>query len=344
MNEPLVSIIVSFYNEEQCLPRCLNSVKNQNYQALELILIDDGSTDFSLDVATKFATEFQVCKVVSITNSGLSEARNYGLSIATGSYVTFLDADDEFKPNMIDVCLSHMQDRSVDIAICRFSILDSKGGAEIVSGWKEEMAPINDTKDLISQLYQFGISETVWAKMYRTELAQKISFEKDIWFEDRPYLLEYLFNAQKVSFIEESLLNIYKREGSITRRTIEPKRIIDTEKVFELEIGIAKKYSLDFRKLEVIIVRHYLSILIDNYLIQIADFNKIVDAESLRNTFAYSVSKFKTYIKERKIKLGVKNMLKLQLLGLNLILGWSISNFMIRTIMKRRFEQILKLK
>ena len=124
-NEPLVSIIIAFYNEEEYLERCLESVKNQTYKNLEVILINDGSTDSSLQIAESFTLFFKNVIIRTIKNSGLSEARNTGLDMMEGEYVTFLDADDELEKEMISICINKITEERSDLVLCKFSIINN---------------------------------------------------------------------------------------------------------------------------------------------------------------------------------------------------------------------------
>ena len=102
----LISVIVPVYNMEQYLERCINSIKKQSYSNLEIILVDDGSTDHSADMCDTYAQEDQRIKVIHKVNGGLSEARNAGLAIATGTYIGYVDSDDWIEPQISYIILS----------------------------------------------------------------------------------------------------------------------------------------------------------------------------------------------------------------------------------------------
>ncbi|MVO10788.1 glycosyltransferase [Flavobacterium sp. TP390] len=342
-DEPLVSIIITFYNEEKLLSRCLESVKNQTYNNLEVILVNDGSTDNSLEIAKKFYEEFYSCKIITIENSGHAEARNIGIQTCTSDYVTFLDADDELESNMVSSCIDEMIVTKADLVICKFSIINSDGMVELTSGWKDYVLNSNKTKDLIPQMFTNGISETVWGKIYKSDIAKKIKFDKGLWFDDRPYVFEYLFFADKVCFVDKSLLKIHKRNSSITRRIIEAKRIIDCQKVFELELAILKKHLGD-SKLKEKIAKHYLDVMVDNFLFLVVDKNKVIDLKNIRRYFKEALVFFKNRIKQEKINLAIKDKLLIRFLGLHQILGWNLSNQFFKLLKRKRIVVINKLR
>lgn len=342
-NQPLVSIIIPFYNEEKVIARCLQSVKNQTYKNLEVLLINDGSNDNSLKIAENFRNDFGLYKIITIENSGQAEAKNRGLQVCTGEFVTFLDADDELEEKMIAVCLKKMLENDVDIVISKFTIFNEKGNSEMISGWKSRNHEITQTRDLYIEMFNHGISETVWAKFFKANLAKQIVFEKGLWFDDRPYLFEYLFIAKTVSFEEKALLKIHKRGTSITRRTLEPKRIIDWYRVFELELKIATKYRSD-KLLKEKIAKHYLSVLTDNYLIQITEKKQINNLKHVRKTYLNQVKDFRIILKSEKITLKNKDVLILKLLQFPNFFGWTFSNNLFQILKKKRIQSIKKLK
>lgn len=345
MNLPLVSIIIPFYNEEAFLERCLLSVKLQTYQNLEVILINDGSNDKSLLIAEKFEPEFNICKIKSISNIGHAGARNVGLNETSGKFLTFLDADDELEVSAIEKLISKIIEEESDLAICRFSIINKNGSTELIGGWKDRLKHIHHSEGLIFEMFNNGLSESVWAKLFRSDIAKELRFNVDLWFDDRPFLFEYLFVSHKVSFIEDCLLKIHKRDSSITRRVIEPKRISDANRTFDLELSIGQKYCVkEFNNLKKAIVLNYFNVMVDNYLILIIDAEKVTDITTVRNTYLLYLAKFRNYLKSNNIILPFKKGFALQILQSTSIFGWRIPNILISSFKKDRFQQLLKLK
>ncbi|AXP79472.1 Putative glycosyltransferase EpsH [Mariniflexile rhizosphaerae] len=342
-DEPLVSIIITFYNEEKLLARCLESVKNQIYKNLEVVLINDGSTDNSLQIAENFESYFENIKIFTIKNSGLSEARNHGLSAIKGEYVTFLDADDELEKEMISICIDKIIKEKSDLVLCRFSVINKNGDVEFVSGWKDNLKDIKRTSELIPQMFSYGISETVWGKIYKSDIAKRIKFVKGIWFEDTPYLLEYLFLASNAYLIKESLLKIHKRDTSITRRVLEEKRILDYQRVFELELSTLKKYQGE-SKLKNKIAKYYLDMIVGNYLFQVIDKDYIINLTHVRKIFHDTLMTFKKVLKDENISLSIKDKLQLQLLEIHRFLGWDLSNQIFKFLKQKRIQAINKLR
>lgn len=128
VNEEIkVSIVVPVYNTAKYLEKCLNSICSQTYHNLEIILIDDGSTDQSLNICNSFAEKDSRIHVVHQENKGLSNARNKGMELATGSYISFFDSDDYVEPNMIETMLKVSLFHNADVCECSFDELRVDG-------------------------------------------------------------------------------------------------------------------------------------------------------------------------------------------------------------------------
>ena len=130
MSSPLISVVVPIYNVEHYLERCLDSIISQTYTNLEIILVDDGSTDRSGAIADAYAAKDSRVKVIHQKNGGLSIARNTGIEACRGEYLLFIDSDDYIAPNMCECLLSHLTEADADIAIGGFYRVDSHGTAE----------------------------------------------------------------------------------------------------------------------------------------------------------------------------------------------------------------------
>ena len=127
MNNPIVSIVIPVYNVENYLIQCLDSVVSQTYEFLEIILVNDGSTDRSGEICNKYAENDKRIKVFHLDNSGSAEARNKGLDIATGKYVMFLDSDDYLEKDGIEKLLVLAETKALDMVCGRYKIVDEFG-------------------------------------------------------------------------------------------------------------------------------------------------------------------------------------------------------------------------
>ena len=160
-----VSIIVTVYNIEKYLEECIDSLINQTYQSIEIILVNDGSTDGSLEICNKYEKVNENIKVINQKNAGLSVARNVGVYEATGKYITFVDGDDWLKKDTIRTLVWLMEENDADISsIIREGHQYSSG--EIIIG---------DDKRMLLHLFNTQCFE-VWGKLYKKELFNSIRF------------------------------------------------------------------------------------------------------------------------------------------------------------------------
>lgn len=222
-NEQLVSVIVPVYNVEKYLEKCLESIINQTYKNLEIICIDDGSPDNSIDILNRFAEKDNRIKVIRQENKGLSGARNTGIKNSKGKYITFVDSDDWIENNMITLLVKKMQGEDLDLVIC--------GRNHIING---EVKPVNLNKiekilsgrilngkeyflEVVSKTNLFSAS--AYNKLYLLEKIkkEKLIFPEGRLHEDLLFVFKYLYFSDRVNIINKELYNyVINRKGAIT--------------------------------------------------------------------------------------------------------------------------------
>ena len=211
--QPLVSIIVPIYNTEKYLPACLDSITTQTHQNLEIILIDDGSTDHSGQIANKYAQKDSRIKVIHQKNQGQSTARNLGLTMAKGEYVSFLDSDDEIKPTFIKELLTPLANSNASLSVCGMHYKRLKTNtAENV--YISQLRPRRKPESLKAYiLYLLAIDGRMYSsvnKLYRAKIATKLRFDTKLNFaEDTKFVLDYLAKASGDPVFVLSPLYIY---------------------------------------------------------------------------------------------------------------------------------------
>ena len=221
--EPLVSVIIPVYNVSPYLREALDSVIYQTYRNLEIIIVDDGSTDDSGLVCDKYKGDPRV-KVIHQENRGLSGARNTGIDLMMGDFVVFLDSDDAFHPEMIGRMLKLLMRNEADLAACSFGVYRTEGRLAGVekdgrTGFGEDR--IYTAREAAISQMEGTFDEAAWNKLYRKELWDRLRFPEGYVYEDMrvmPFLYE---QCDRIAVTSEELVYHRVRPDSITKtRTV----------------------------------------------------------------------------------------------------------------------------
>lgn len=235
MEKWLISVIVPMYNVEKYIGQCLESLIKQTHRNLEIIVINDGSTDKSMDAAQKYATDDNRIKIYDFANAGVSEARNRGLRIAQGEYIAFVDSDDWIAENMYSKLLECALKYNLDMVKCSVCETDTRVKRIIVPddrNVKNECDVGGNTGSLLKKYYFEGLLwKIMWNGLYKRELALKVKFPKGLCFEDNYSAGMYLFYASKIMLIEDVLYYYRINLAGISKSG--PKRPLDIAFVTE---------------------------------------------------------------------------------------------------------------
>jgi len=205
-------VIVPVYNVEKYLEKCLNSIVNQTYQNLEIILVDDGSPDGCGAICDKYAAQDQRIRVIHKENGGLSSARNAGLEIATGEYINFVDSDDWIEPDMYEYLLSGAQQAGADIVVC--GMFEELPDRQHCHSWHD--AETFNTEEGLEQLFlRKKYSHSAWAKLYRRTLFADVRFPDGRNFEDIATTYRVFEKAQIVRLLPKAKYHYLQRNDSI---------------------------------------------------------------------------------------------------------------------------------
>ena len=220
---PKLSIVIPVYNAGKLLDRCLSSLTNQSFKNFEILIINDGSTDNSLEVINSKYND-SLCKVINLgKNCGVGNARNIGLHNSKGEYIAFVDSDDWVDLDLYIEMISALNESGADIAICG---IKNEYENSILSEIRYEYKYKNqiDSETAINLLINHGgnncrISPVVWNKVYKKEIIinNNISFLKNSYWEDDIFNFQVFLHTRKVCFIPSVVYHYYQRENSITR-------------------------------------------------------------------------------------------------------------------------------
>lgn len=233
-----ISIIVPVYNVEKYLKYCLDSILEQSYKNLEIILVDDGSTDGCGKICDEYALRDNRIKVLHKINGGLADARNKGLKFATGNYIGFIDSDDYIYPTFYEELYEIMQKYNSDIAECEFmrinveNIEECKKIIETENENKVVLENINNNIESLSLLYGPRLKPylkkvVVWNKLYKKSILNNIIFPVGKLHEDEYTTFRIVYQAKKIASTNRVLHGYMQTSNSIMRREIMQKRIED---------------------------------------------------------------------------------------------------------------------
>lgn len=210
----IISIIVPVYKVEEYLQRCVDSILNQTYNNIELILVDDGSPDRCGDMCDQYRIKDSRIKVIHKENGGLSDARNAGIKFAKGKYITFIDSDDWISNNYIEILYDLLVSKDADISVCNFIRTETE---EIeISSLRKKIYEFSNVQALENLCGEFNVQLTVsWGKLYKTELFKEIRFPVGKIHEDEFTTYKVLYKANKIVLTTEPLLYYWQRPDSI---------------------------------------------------------------------------------------------------------------------------------
>ena len=219
-----VSVIIPVYNVEAYIRDCVESVVNQTYCNLEIILVDDGSTDQSGKICDKLKETDKRIFVIHKANGGLSDARNAGIDAATGKYITFIDSDDFVAVNYVEYLLGLIKEYNADISVCEYKETFSRNIEEYKIE-KDEKRIFDGKEGTLNLLYQKNFTSSACAKMYKTELFSDVRFPKGKLHEDVAVMYLLFMNSKRISKGEEVLYFYYQRKGSIVNSEFNSRRM-----------------------------------------------------------------------------------------------------------------------
>lgn len=238
--KPLISVIIPVYNVAPYLLRCLDSVVSQSYKKLEIIVVDDGSTDESGEICDTYAKNDKRIRVIHKKNGGLSDARNKGIVIANGEFITFIDSDDYVEKNHIETLIFNQCKYNSDIAISAHLVKYPNRVIDTATHTEYEISP---KETLERMLYSEGIDLSAWAKLYKAKLFRDIEFPKSRNYEDAATTYRLIDKSNRISVISEPTYNYIIRSDGISQSSFSEKKLDLVISTKEMVDYIAGKYT-----------------------------------------------------------------------------------------------------
>ena len=232
----MISIIVPVYNVETYLEECLDSIQNQSYTDLEVILVNDGSTDGSQAICEHYCQTDKRFRLMNQTNQGLSAARNKGVEISTGEYIVFVDSDDSIKTNYLEKLMQYMAE-DVDIVECIFTVKKM----EFLNENIETTTIIfeGDSNEAVKFFPNHTLNVNAVTKLYRREIVEAVPYIDGVIFEDVYCGIGMLKYIRKIIKIDYKGYYYRQRQASIMHRTFTPKNL----DIFTVSDKLLEMYS-----------------------------------------------------------------------------------------------------
>lgn len=261
VEKPLVSVIVPVYNAEKYIRRCIDSIRNQTYEEIEIILVNDGSIDSSKRICEKYCEIDNRITLYNQKNSGPSAARNYGLEKAGGKFIQFVDSDDFIEPDITERLTKEMMNSKSSLVISSYKILREENEEVIIKDIKKISYKNMGRSEFFEKFFSFqssGFINSLWNKLYDKDLIDKhkIKLNED-WDigEDLAFNLDYFRFIVKVGFVSEPLYNYCIEKESDSLMSSYKNRYVEglierTEnfKKFLIETNVFEKHKKSFLK------------------------------------------------------------------------------------------------
>lgn len=305
-----VSVIVPIYNMEKYLGKCLDSLVGQTLKDIEIIAINDGSKDSSLDILNKYTKKYKNIRVFDNKNQGISKTRNFGIEKAKGEFITFIDSDDYVEKNMLELMYKKAVNDNLEVVVCDyykyFEPTDKYVETKIADFLN---TTIKENKKLL-----FEINQSPWNKLYKKELIERVKyrFPENVKYEDFGYIPILLTEAKKIGKVNAPLNYYLIRDNSET--TTIDKRVFDIFKILDILYEYFKKKKIENSKEVEFLFARTLTM----YNLQ-QRYNKDRDTvdEFVDKSFNYLKEKYpnwkinKYFIKTNKLKIIVKESKKI---------------------------------
>ena len=247
-HKPRISVIVPVYNVEKYLKECLDSILNQTFEDIEIICINDGSTDNSLKILLDYIKQDYRLKVYSQYNKGQGSTRNVGLNLASGEYIYFVDSDDFIKDNTLELCYNLLNKENLDMLIFQAINYDdiqkkffeeSYYNMDFLYGFENKVFNVDSISGKL-----FSIAVSPWNKIYKKEIILKnnIIFSEGLIFEDNEFFFDAFLSSKRVSFLKKHLYARRRREDSTT--ALGNEKYMDCISIPNRVMNIFKKHNL----------------------------------------------------------------------------------------------------
>lgn len=304
----LISVIIPVYKVEEYLGRCVNSILEQLYNNLEIILVDDGSPDNCGRICDEYAKKDDRVKVIHKKNGGLSDARNVGINEATGKYLVFVDSDDYVTNDYISYLYNIMKGSDSDIGICKVKVVND-GNEKSVNNKKSDIKKYTVKEAFENLLYDEGIEVAAYGKIYPRNYFSDIEFPVGQKYEDVAIIYKLFEKANLIAYGDKECYYYFRRLGSISQSGFNSGEIDYIQNTEKMLNHVEKKYT----DLEMAVKRFRLYSKFR--ILRILLFSKRKDEKLQQETVRYIRNNYKEVLRNRRSPIRDKFAIITLLLG-----------------------------
>ena len=228
-----VSIVVPVYNVEDCLSYCVDSLRQQTYKNIEIILVDDGSTDHSGEICDQHAQEDERIRVLHIENGGLSNARNTGVKEASTDWIIFVDSDDYYDKRTVEYLVGLRDKYGVELVATPVIEVRNYGNSDFLGDFREKYSGKLDRRTALEQMFYGNYVGThSGGKLYKKEILLRFPYPNGMLYEDLSLAYEHIASCENIAVSALNLYKYYRRPGSIVNSKYSD-RLLDFYKAME---------------------------------------------------------------------------------------------------------------
>ena len=261
MEKEKISVLVPVYNAEEHIPKCIESILNQTYKNIELIIVNDGSSDKSYDIIEEYKNKDDRIIAIHTENKGVSHARNTALDNAKGSFVTFVDSDDYIDEDYIDLLYETLKKEDADISMCNCKLVEENNKTHIKTFGIDNKIVMTNEEAVENLFYYNYMRHSPWGKLYKKEIFEGYRYKIGRQYEDLELTYKLFLKAKKLVYVPDCKYNYLLRKGSIVHSNIKESNIeailIYTEQILE---DIKNNHKSIEKSAEFLVARHSLSL------------------------------------------------------------------------------------
>lgn len=327
----MISIIIPIYNVEDYIQECLDSILNQTYKNLQIIIVDDGSTDNSLKIVETYKSKFNNIIILSQKNKGVSEARNLAFKYIQGEYVMYIDSDDFLQKNMMEILFDEAKKHDADITICEYYVYyDKDTNKNFIQRYNVNFGVPYDKFYIMNMMLNFKLQGQLWHKLFKTKLLKtnNFQFEPGRYIQDIFPVFKMVSKSENIIFIDKPLYFYRQRETS----TVHKKGMKIADDYYFAMKSIIKYINNNNIHIDIESLNRFKAIVLSNFIEYYTSADKNNNYNSFRNTKYYEMNINMIYLFFQR-KLSVKVKLK--------VILWKIGLYSIFKNLKNKYKFII---